>query len=849
MRQDSTIGPEAPVLARVAGVSKSFGGVHALTNANLELRAGEVHALCGENGAGKSTLIRILAGIYAPDSGQVVIDGRDVQPGIDSADDLGVAVIHQESVACPDLDAVDNIFVGREPRRLAGLLLDRRAMRRQTQELLSRLGESIDIFRPTGELPLAQRQMIGIARALSQRCRLLIMDEPTASLSERETKTLFRIINQLRDQGVAILYVTHRLEEVFALADRVTVLRDGKNVATRPVCELTANRLIELMVGREIEPIDEKHNQLLDSAAKVLLDVQGLTSAGQFDDVSLAIHAGEVVGLAGLVGAGRSELALAIFGIARYDDGAVLVSGSPLPPNGIAGSIHRRLALVPEDRQHLGLVLPMSMAANISLTVLRSLTRWGIIRRRQEHDLARRMVNDLDIRAASTSMPAESLSGGNQQKLVLGKWLATQPRVLILDEPTRGVDVGAKAEIHRRIRQLARGGMATLVISSELPELLRLCDRIVVMREGQVAGEVSRRDANEQNLLELALPLGTAAERAGNRLRHDSSVRRLSAVRQLLLRREVWLLAMLLVTVSIVGAISPSFLSPTNLLDIAADAAPVAIMACAVTLVIVSGEIDISVGSLLGLTAAIMGLLCYGETPRLSVPAAVICSLFVALGVGAINGLLVTRGRVPSIIATLAMLTVLRGVTKLIMRGTDIQGRPESLREFATGRMLGVPVSVWVALVIASLVWILTRYTPLGRRIYAVGSNPKAASLLGISVGLTRCFVFALSGLLAGVAAIVLAPKNSLIQPNMGESLELLVVTCVVVGGTSISGGRGTIAGTLLAVLLLSLVPTALTYIGAPPQWRLAIQGAFILAAVVADTLMRPRRVAGAAAS
>lgn len=829
------------IVASVNGVSKSFGGVQALTNVSLELRAGEVHGLCGENGAGKSTLIRVLAGIYAPDAGRVMIGEQTLDPRSRAADTLGLGVIHQESVACPDLDAVDNIFVGRELCRIPGIVLDRRAMQLKTGELLASLGESIDISRPTAQLPLAQRQMIGIARALSQGCRILIMDEPTASLSARETQVLFNIIHRLRRDGVAILYVTHRMEEIFSLADRVTVLRDGKHIATQLTSDLTPNQLIELMVGREIERIAEPNCHAQNPAAPVRLAVQGLTSRGRFENVSFALRDGEILGLAGLVGAGRSDVALAVFGLAPYDSGSVQLAGTTVPPGDVGTGIRRGLALVPEDRQHQGLVLPMSVTANLSLTILRALTSWMFVQRRHEEDIARRLIQELDVRAARPSMPAEALSGGNQQKLVIGKWLATNPRVLILDEPTRGVDVAAKAEIHRRIRQLAAEGMATLVISSELPELLRLCDRIMVMREGQIAGIVEGGEATEQQILALALP---QASSSANKVRPREGAR--GARRwAFAVGREAWLAAMLLATLLAVGLRSPAFVSPANLLDIAADAAPVAIIACAVTLVIVSGEIDISVGSLVGLTAAVLGLLCYGDDPALSVPAAVGCALIVGLAVGAVNGALVTVGRVPSIIATLAMLTVLRGITKLIMRGTDIHGRPETLREFATGHRLGIPISVWLASAMAILVVLVVRYTPVGRRIYAVGSNPQAAPLLGISPHRIRFMTFALSGLFSAIAAIVLAPKNSLIQPNMGDSLELLVVTCVVVGGTSIRGGNGTIAGTLLAVVLLSLLPTALTYVGAPPQWRLAIQGCFILAAVLADILMRPRQVVG----
>lgn len=906
-------------IVRATGVCKSYGGVRALHEVDIDIGAGEVHALCGENGAGKSTLIKILSGAIAPDHGQVAIGGQPLTPSVHAASALGVGVIHQESVACPDLDAVDNVYVGRELRGGGGLWLQRSSMEQQTRAWLAELGESIDVARPVGELSVAQRQMIGMARALSQRCRLLIMDEPTASLSTREAETLFGIVRRLREQGVGILYVSHRMDEIFDLADRVTVLRDGGRVGTHAIGDIGREKLIELMVGREIEPWSSDTTRSDAGPRPTLLAVRNLSRKGEFVDISFDVAAGEVVGLAGLVGAGRSEAASAVFGVVDYDQGSVVVDGEPLPQYSIAASIRRGVAFVPEDRQHLGLILRMSVVQNLSLVVLRGLTRCGLVRRRAEHELAARLAQDWQVRAARLDMPAEALSGGNQQKLVLGKWLAANPRVLLLDEPTRGVDVAAKAEIHRRIRQLASQGMATVVISSELPEILRLADRIIVLCEGRLTGELSREEASEKKILELALPVAASARRgqfdsgqfdsghseSGHGLKRSAAslpisrpidgatappsnpdspasdrrasrdrgaapqtpsgsafrarllvarkrLAKMRLCRQLTGRlrlggRESGLLALLVLTIAGVGFLRPSFLSLDNLRDIAAEAAPTAIVACAVTLVIVTGEIDISVGSIAGFTAAVLGICCYGAEPLMSVPAGTACALAVALAVGMVNGVLVTQGKVPSIIATLGMLTILRGITKLVMQGEDIRGRPDALRDIATGKILGVPISVWLAALITIGAALAAQRTALGRRIYAVGSNVRAAPLWGVSVGWTKFFVFAFTGFLTGVATIVLAPKNSIIQPNLGEGLELLAVTCVVVGGTSISGGRGTIVGTLIAVLLLSLVPTALTFVGAPPQWRLAIQGAFILAAVLADHLAKRRPAQGVA--
>jgi ABC-type sugar transport system ATPase subunit len=507
-------GAAAPPLIDVQSVSKSYVGVRALDGVSMTIAPGEIHALCGENGAGKSTLIKILAGSVAPSGGTVLVDGRPLATGsVKASEAAGIAVIHQESVAFPHLSAQDNIFVGREPRRAGGLLLDRGRMLAETRALLARLGEVIDPHKPVGELPMAQRQMVGMARALSHKCRLLIMDEPTASLSTRETEVLFRIIRQLKAEGVAILYVSHRMEEIFLLSDRVTVFRDGKYVGTRTTKEITQDDLIKMMVGRELLQVEGAiKTQAEHEASETLLEADGLTRHGVFQNVSLKVRRGEIVGMAGLVGAGRSEVAQAIFGADPLDAGTVRAGGKLLNTGSIRAALDAGIALVPEDRQHLGLVLPMSVGANLSMTVLKSLTTAGLLSASKQERLARQLIDGLKVKTANTFLPAQSLSGGNQQKLVIGKWLAAKPRILILDEPTRGVDVGAKAEIYKLIRNVAAQGMAVLVISSDLPEVLLLSDRILVMRAGRIAGELHRHEATQEKVLALAMPTAEPAK-------------------------------------------------------------------------------------------------------------------------------------------------------------------------------------------------------------------------------------------------------------------------------------------------------------------------------------------------
>jgi ABC-type sugar transport system ATPase subunit len=491
---------------QVEKVSKSYGGVRAIEEISLDIAAGEIHALCGENGAGKSTLIKILSGAVTPESGQVLVDGKPLALGsVVAAEAAGIVVIHQESTAFPDLSAVDNLFLGNERRRFGGWLLDYPKMQEETQAQCNRLGLKLDIHRPVGEYPLATRQMVAIARALLRNSRLLILDEPTASLSRRECEALFAVIHQLQTEGVGILYVSHRLEEVFALADRVTVLRDGYWVDTTPIAEIDQAGLIQKMVGREIaeERWEDSNKPIPD--APVVLSVQNLSREGVFSEISFSVCAGEVVGLGGLMGAGRTEVARAIFGADCPTTGTVQVGGQRLVPGSIASAVSAGIAMVPEDRQHQGLHLPMTVRENLTLTVLGDLANGGIRNRHREQETARILIDRLRVRTASQDLPATALSGGNQQKLVLGKWLARKPRLLILDEPTRGVDVGAKAEIYAILRELCAEGMAVLLISSDLPELLALSDRILVLREGQYRGELTADKATPETVMALAL--------------------------------------------------------------------------------------------------------------------------------------------------------------------------------------------------------------------------------------------------------------------------------------------------------------------------------------------------------
>jgi len=490
-------GAGATVLV-LEGATKSFGSVRALEDASIELRAGEAHGLVGENGAGKSTLVKVLAGVYQPDAGRLLLDGEEVRLGGPAdARAAGIAVIYQEPTLFPDLSVAENIFMGRQPVS-RGRRIDARELRRRVEALMERLDVPLDPSRPARGLSIADQQIVEIAKALSFEARVIVMDEPTAALSGAEVERLLSVARALRAQGAAVLFISHRLDEVFALCQRVTVMRDGRRVLTGPLEGLTRDDLVRRMVGRELSAMFPKQAA---TRGDVALSVRRLTREGVFADVSFDVRHGEIVGLAGLVGAGRSEVARAVFGIDRRDAGEVIVEGRRLPPASPTGAMAAGMGYVPEDRRAQGLVMDLSIARNTGLASLERLRRGPLIRGADERRLAADWAARLRLKFARLSDPASALSGGNQQKLVLAKWLARRPSVLIVDEPTRGIDVATKAEVHRLLSDLAGQGVAVLMISSELHEILGMADRVLVMHEGRLSAELSREDASEERVM------------------------------------------------------------------------------------------------------------------------------------------------------------------------------------------------------------------------------------------------------------------------------------------------------------------------------------------------------------
>jgi ribose transport system ATP-binding protein len=492
-------------------VSKTFGRVRALTNVSLDIRLGEIHALMGENGAGKSTLMKILSGAFVPDEGsEILIEGRKVAiSGPMAAKQLGVAIIYQELALAPNLSVAENIYLGREPGRAC--LIDREAMVAGVESVLQRLGANFTARDKIADLSIAERQMVEIARAVHARSRVLIMDEPTTTLSERETERLFALVRQLKQEGLAVVYISHRMKEVYELSDRVSVLRDGAYVGTLEREAITPAAVVRMMVGRDLSSFYKKEHDAHQSRGRPVLSVCEVSDGRRVQPCTFDIHQGEVLGIAGLVGAGRTELARLIYGADPKVSGTIAVDGRHVNPRSPRDAIEAGIAYLTEDRKLLGLMLDMSVSENINLGVIsRDALAGGILNRAKGRRRTAEAIEATGIRTASPDAPVGGLSGGNQQKVLLSRLLETRPRVLILDEPTRGVDIGAKSEIYRLIDRLAREGVGVAVISSELPEIVGICDRVIVMREGRIAGEVGGAAGAEQITQENIMAIATS---------------------------------------------------------------------------------------------------------------------------------------------------------------------------------------------------------------------------------------------------------------------------------------------------------------------------------------------------
>ena len=804
-------------------VRKSFGGVPALRGAHLEVRAGEVLGLVGENGAGKSTLINIATGVLRPDGGELAVDGQTVQiANPRQAAALGIAVVHQEADLFPQLSIAENMLLGKGLVRRAGLI-DWPATCREAESMVERMGESYDVRMMASGLSVARRMMAEIAAAVSEKARVLFLDEPTSSLTLKEIENLFARIRTLRDEGVGIVYVSHRLEEILELCDRVTIMRDGETVETCPTADLTMDRIVSLMVGREVKEMFSKREV---PRGEVRLEVKGASAAnGAFRDVSLEVRAGEIVGVYGFVGAGRSELGQALFGLGRLSQGSMSIDGTRVVARSPREAVRKGLAYLPEDRLVQAVFRGHPLRTNASVAVLPRLSVAGWIRAGAERDLADGVIRDMRVRAESREQPIGTLSGGNQQKVVFGRWQATDPKVLILDEPTRGVDVGAKAEIHRLICDMAERGAAILLISSELPEIMAMSDRVITLSEGRMTGVFDPEVDDEKTIAAAAVP--RAAEESGKTVKEPGFGARL------LQKREVGLLAFTLLLSGAMVLLKPhEFATVGNFLDVLANAAIPAIMAQGAMLIICAGGIDISVGSMMGLVAAVAGMSAVSGAPP-----TVCLAMAMAMGcaLSMINGGIALTARIHPIIVTLAGISIYRGVMRIVTGGKEVTDLPDAYRALADGYLLGIPKICYYVIAVTILTHMVLRYTLTGRRVLALGNSESAAKLIGLSKARLTLFVFGFSGAMVGLVSVLHPAYYTKVQANTGAGMELQAIAAAVIGGTNILGGRGSAIGTLIGAFLVALLRNMLILMEISSYWQNLFVGGLILLAVVID--------------
>ena len=828
VRRQALVESPVPVLA-VSEVDKSFPGVRALVKVNFECRAGEIHGLVGENGAGKSTLMRILAGVHRPDSGRIQINGKGVTLSSPRhAHDLGIAMVYQDTRLVDELDVVQNIWLEREPG--SALFVDRSEMERRSTAILQRLGIQTDLRRRVGELSVGGRQIVEIARALTANPAVLILDEPTSSLDPAESEQLGKILAGLRKAGTGIVFISHRLPEVLEFADRITVMKDGEIVSTLENKGITEVTLVSLMVGRTLSLAFPPKTA---KTGATRLEVERLSSPGHFQNVSFSVAAAEIVGLGGIQGNGQREIARALYGLLPAT-GQVRLNGSRISLNSPGRAIRSGIVYVPADRRGEGLFIAHSIRENIAVPHLSTWSNFGVMSNRKEAVAVRETIDRLKIRTPSSEQSVGLLSGGNQQKVVFGRWLLAQPLLYIFEEPTVGVDVGTKLELYRVIRRLADEGAALLVLSSDLIELIGVCDRILVVAHGSIVDSVTAAEATEERIIGSAVRKKRTHASAEESPGKDSGQNtRPVTIREVILRRYTGA-GLLCVLILVLGAYttsrSPYFLTERNLGNLVIQITPLALVAMGQMMAILISGIHLSVGPSMSLTTALASYVIVGEAQG-NIAAGIALCLIVGVLIGALNASVILYLRIPDLITTLSTFSVVTGLA-LIVRPSPGGKVSEVYSDLVTIRIGWFPIIGLAVILLAIVGEILQLRGRIGTRLYAIGSNPEAAFVAGIPVRRVRFFAYLFCGLMAALAGLVVAARIGSGDPQAGSQFTLASVTAVVVGGTSIFGGRGTVVGTLLGATLLILMQNSLNQLHVSAYYQYIWTGALMLLAV-----------------
>lgn len=839
-----------PIL-RTVDLTKSFAGNVVLDRVGFEVQPGEIHALMGENGAGKSTWINLVTGVHRPDSGTIEFAGTSFD-GLSphQAEAIGIATVHQELSLSPHLTVAENIFLGRLPTTSL-FQVDYDRIETESARIFADLGVVIDPKALAGELPLAERQLVEFAKALVAEPKLLILDEATSALDKAQVELFFASLRKLRDRGVAVVFVSHRLEEIFAVTDRITVLKNGEYVTTVPTASTTTDELVKFMVGREIAdifppkpPIDEL------MAAPVVLSVRNLSSGHRFQRVDFELHRGEILGLGGLQGQGQRELLAALFGLHRVE-GEVMLHGKAAPARTPRGAIGQRYAFVPEDRKTEGLVLQLPVGDNLALPNLNLVSRFGLLERGRERALIDSLVSKLQIKLQSSKQKVQRLSGGNQQKVAIAKWLPQEPEILLLSEPTRGIDVGTKQEIHRLMRELTNAGASILLISSDTIELLGLSDRVLVMYERQPVVTLSGSDVTEENVVhasvvggekaidrtlaqEGAEPAETAEaiqERSLNPLARLAVFSKLSRAWQDVLP----IYAVTAIFIALYLYMNRNTFGIDTVNNLSAWLFPLFLATMSQSVIMLTGGIDLSTGNMMSLFTCLMATQMY-DNP-LSMAKAVTLVLVGGALIGLATGAIVSYIKLPAIIVTLATSFIWAGAALWVLPSAGGH-LPRSFSSRFIGQIGGiVPVSLLV-LIGALLFW---RYgvkrTPVGVGIYAVGDNERGAFFSGLPVQRLRIAAYIVAGLFAALAGIGLSAYAGSGDPLIGTTYTLAAIAAAVLGGVSFFGGQGYLRGAIAGVLTLGLVTQVLFISGLSVAYQRVIYGLVLVVAIGIKTL------------
>ncbi len=825
--------PLDPIMA-LGGVCKSFGPVLALKGVDLAVIAGEVHAIVGENGAGKSTLIGIAAGVLQADAGTIRYDNKDVTaPHPRQMREDGVSVVYQHPALAPDLTVLENL-------QLAAPSLAGPGGAAEAARIMARIATDelrMPVNTRVSELSLAQRHIVEIARALATHPTILFLDEPTEPLQHADVRKLFDLIGELKRDGVGIVYVSHRLHEVDELADRISVMRDGEIIDSRPAESITPAEIVALIAGRPLGQIFPAKAQ---SVGAPLFAVKGLSGRG-FDQVDLVVHAGEIVGLAGIEGEGQREFIRAAAGIDRRHGGEVRVKDVKIAGDSPGAFRQSGIGFITDDRHAEGVFLNLTLRENFSLGFLDAISRFGVIDRSEEAGRAKKIAEDLRIRAASTESKLFELSGGNQQKALFGREISAQPTVLLVDEPTKGVDIGARSEIYQRLRAIADQGLAVLVSSSDGIELEGLCDRVLIFARGRIVHELSGAEVTDAAITEanLTATVSRASESvAGTHMRRGH---------KFLAGDHFPALVLAVLTLVILGgtqALNGYFLSPFSIKSMLSFFSILAFLSSAQLATVLVGAIDLSIGPLAGLCVVLASFLAPDGVAAGPLAAGLILILMFTVGFGLLQGLLITSLRLPAIVVTIATFIGLQGVS-LLLRPTAAGMIDDSISSAAQFPLWFLPAGVVLTLImVAGAEWLLFR-TGFGRIFRAVGSSPLASHRLGIDRERLTWLAFVISGLLTGIGGLMLAGQVGIGSPSTGSDYTLMSITVVVLGGASVAGGRGSFVSTLFGAALVQATSSASSYINANSSVHYTVIGTLTLLAAIFFSGARRRAASG----